>query len=100
MQNCANSSIIPCNLCGSQENLKRKEVSRMIQEWDKKHQSRSWNVFNALAKIVPSHMIDRNLFDFAGLRPTGVPDMDGDKAPKRNIAIPIMRETPLTQETE
>lgn len=106
--------IIPCNLCGSQENLKRKEVSRMIQEWDKKHPGRSWNVFNALAKIVPSHMMDRNLFDFAGLKPTGVPDIDGDKAfdhedpqvesddkaPVHNTIIPIMRETSLTQETE
>ena len=72
--------IIPCNLCGSQENLKRKEVVRMIQEWDRKHPGRSWNVFNALSRVVPSHLMDRDLFDFAGLKPTGVPDANGDTA--------------------
>ncbi len=72
--------IIPCNLCGSQENLKRKEVSRMIQEWDRKYPGRSWNVFNALSRVVPSHLMDRELFDFVGLRPTGVPDANGDIA--------------------
>ncbi len=72
--------IIPCNLCGSQENLKRKEVTRMVQEWDKKFPGRSWNVFNALSRVVPSHLMDRELFDFVGLKPTGVPDAGGDIA--------------------
>jgi tRNA 2-thiocytidine biosynthesis protein TtcA len=72
--------IIPCNLCGSQENLKRKEVSRMIQEWDRKTPGRSWSVFNALSSIAPSHLMDRQLFDFAGLRPSGRPDTNGDLA--------------------
>lgn len=72
--------IIPCNLCGSQENLKRKEVSRMLQEWDRKHPGRAWNIFNALSRVVPSHMMDRELFDFAGLKPTGLPDANGDIA--------------------
>ena len=72
--------IIPCNLCGSQENLKRKEVGRMIKEWDKQHPGRSWNVFNALSRVVPSHLMDRDLFDFVGLKPTGVPDANGDTA--------------------
>ncbi|AOB33959.1 potassium ABC transporter ATPase [Bordetella sp. H567] len=72
--------IIPCNLCGSQENLKRKEVGRMIQEWDRKHPGRAWNVFNALANVVPSHLMDRQLFDFAGLRPSGLADANGDTA--------------------
>ncbi|HEY0296175.1 MAG TPA: tRNA 2-thiocytidine(32) synthetase TtcA [Bordetella sp.] len=72
--------IIPCNLCGSQENLKRREVSRMLQEWDRKHPGRAWNIFNALSSVVPSHLMDRELFDFAGLKPTGLPDADGDIA--------------------
>src|SRR3546814_9191161 len=63
--------IIPCNLCGSQENLKRKEVGRMIAEWDKKFPGRSWNVFGALSRVVPTHLMDRDLFDFAGLVATG-----------------------------
>jgi tRNA 2-thiocytidine biosynthesis protein TtcA len=72
--------IIPCNLCGSQENLKRKEVTRMIEDWDRKHPGRSWNIFNALSSVVPSHLMDRQLFDFADLRPGGVPDAMGDTA--------------------
>lgn len=72
--------IIPCNLCGSQENLKRQEIGRMLAEWDKKDPRRAWNTFKALANIAPSHLMDRNLFDFAGLKPTGVANADGDKA--------------------
>ena len=72
--------IIPCNLCGSQENLKRQEVSRMIRDWDRQHPGRSWNVFSALSSVVPSHLMDRELFDFVGLKPTGVPDVNGDTA--------------------
>ncbi|MGN6581512.1 MAG: tRNA 2-thiocytidine(32) synthetase TtcA [Bordetella sp.] len=72
--------IIPCNLCGSQENLKRKEVSRMLNEWDRKHPGRAWNIFNSLSRVVPSHLMDRELFDFAGLKPTGLPDANGDIA--------------------
>jgi tRNA 2-thiocytidine biosynthesis protein TtcA len=72
--------IIPCNLCGSQENLKRKEVSRMIAEWDKKFPGRSWNVFGALQKVVPTHLMDPKLFDFQGLAPTNQPTPDGDLA--------------------
>jgi tRNA 2-thiocytidine biosynthesis protein TtcA len=72
--------IIPCNLCGSQENLKRQEVGRMIRDWDRQHPGRSWNVFHALSRVVPSHMMDRDLFDFVGLKPTGIPDVNGDTA--------------------
>lgn len=72
--------IIPCNLCGSQENLKRQEIGRMLAEWDKQDPRRAWNTFKALANIAPSHLMDRNLFDFAGLKPTGIPNTEGDKA--------------------
>ncbi|CAM5540308.1 tRNA 2-thiocytidine(32) synthetase TtcA [Eoetvoesiella caeni] len=72
--------IIPCNLCGSQENLKRQEVGRMIAEWDKKMPGRSWNVFGALSRVVPTHLMDTGLFDFAGLKPTGTMDENGDTA--------------------
>ncbi|RZT94335.1 tRNA s(2)C-32 sulfurtransferase [Advenella incenata] len=72
--------IIPCNLCGSQENLKRQEVGRMIAAWEKESPKKVWNTFKALSAITPSHLMDRNLFDFAGLRPTGVADENGDKA--------------------
>lgn len=72
--------IIPCNLCGSQENLKRKEVTRMIAEWDRHFPGRSWNVFGALSRVVPTHLMDKQLFDFAGLAASGVADENGDKA--------------------
>ena len=72
--------IIPCNLCGSQENLKRKEVTRMIAEWDKRYPGRSWNVFGALTRVVPSHLMDKELFDFTNLAATGVAKGDGDIA--------------------
>ena len=72
--------IIPCDLCGSQENLKRKEVSRMLQEWDKKYPGRAWNIFKALANVTPSHLMDNNLFDFVGLRSDGRSNPQGDTA--------------------
>lgn len=72
--------IIPCNLCGSQENLKRREVGDMLKAWERQHPQRIWNAFNALATVVPSHLMDRSLFDFAGLRPDGQTKPDGDLA--------------------
>ncbi len=72
--------IIPCNLCGSQDNLKRKEVKRLLAEWDRRYPGRVENVFNALSRVTPSHLMDRSLHDFAALRATGVPDPDGDIA--------------------
>ena len=72
--------IIPCNLCGSQENLKRKEIRQMIAEWERRFPGRTENSFHALAKVTPSHLMDRSLFDFAGLRPNGIADPEGDTA--------------------
>ncbi len=72
--------IIPCTLCGSQENLQRKQVSAMLQEWEKKHPGRLENMFSALQNIVPSHLADGTHYDFKGLQITGVPSEDGDKA--------------------
>lgn len=72
--------IIPCNLCGSQENLKRQEANRLIQEWEKRFPGRVENIFNALGRITPSHLMDREQFDFANLTPSGRPDPNGDKA--------------------
>ncbi|HVG04053.1 MAG TPA: tRNA 2-thiocytidine(32) synthetase TtcA, partial [Burkholderiaceae bacterium] len=72
--------IIPCNLCGSQVNLKRQEIKRMLIEWQKRYPGRVENTFNALARVTPSHLMDSDLFNFAGLRATGSPDFDGDIA--------------------
>lgn len=72
--------IIPCNLCGSQENLKRKEIGEMLAQWDKKDPGRAWNSFKALANIAPSHLMDTTLFDFTGLKPDGIANPQGDTA--------------------
>jgi len=72
--------IIPCDLCGSQENLQRKQIKAMLREWDKKTPGRVDNVFAALSTVAPSHLLDRNLFDFANLQVTGEAVQDGDIA--------------------
>jgi tRNA 2-thiocytidine biosynthesis protein TtcA len=72
--------IIPCNLCGSQPNLKRAEMKALIREWDKRFPGRVENMFNALGKVVPSHLMDASLFDFKGLHTTGAADPNGDIA--------------------
>jgi tRNA 2-thiocytidine biosynthesis protein TtcA len=72
--------IIPCNLCGSQSNLQRQEVKRMLAEWDRRHPGRVQNIFNSLTRVVPSHLMDPRIFDFKGLQATGMADADGDIA--------------------
>lgn len=62
--------IIPCNLCGSQENLQRKKIKQMLQAWDREQPGRVLNVFKSMARITGSHLFDRDLFDFAGLELT------------------------------
>jgi tRNA 2-thiocytidine biosynthesis protein TtcA len=59
--------IIPCNLCGSQENMQRKVVKRMLADWEKAHPGRSETIFRAMGNIAPSQLTDRHLFDFATL---------------------------------
>jgi len=72
--------IIPCNLCGSQPNLQRQQVKQMLQDWEKRFPGRIETMFRSLANVVPSHLLDAGLFDFAGLRASGAPDPDGDIA--------------------
>jgi tRNA 2-thiocytidine biosynthesis protein TtcA len=59
--------IIPCNLCGSQEQLQRKQVRRMLDEWEKQNPGRIENIFGALQNVAPSQLADAALFDFAAL---------------------------------
>jgi tRNA 2-thiocytidine biosynthesis protein TtcA len=56
--------IIPCDLCGSQEQLQRKQVKAMLREWERRHPGRVDTIFNALTRVTPSHLLDRALFDF------------------------------------
>lgn len=59
--------IIPCNLCGSQENLQRAMINDMLREWDNAHPKRLASMFKALQNVAPSQLADRNLFDFEHL---------------------------------
>ncbi len=72
--------IIPCSLCGSQVNLQRKQVARMLQEWEKQHPGRIESMFTALQNVVPSHLMDGTGHDFKSLTATGVASPDGDTA--------------------
>lgn len=60
--------IIPCNLCGSQENLQRAVIKEMLNDWDRRFPGRIETMFKALCNVVPSHLADENLFDFRSLK--------------------------------
>jgi tRNA 2-thiocytidine biosynthesis protein TtcA len=64
--------IIPCDLCGSQENLQRKQIKAMLRDWEKKHPGRVENIFSSLSTVVPSHLMDRDMFGFVDLKTDGV----------------------------
>jgi tRNA 2-thiocytidine biosynthesis protein TtcA len=65
--------IIPCDLCGSQEQLQRKQVKAMLREWEKKHPGRIDTIFGALTNVAPSHLLDRTLHDFTRVMATDEP---------------------------
>jgi tRNA 2-thiocytidine biosynthesis protein TtcA len=62
--------IIPCTLCGSQENLQRKVIGEMLRGWEKSNPGRTESILRALTDVVPSHLLDRKLFDFVNLKPS------------------------------
>jgi tRNA 2-thiocytidine biosynthesis protein TtcA len=63
-----NYPIIPCNLCGSQENLQRNKVKSMLNFWEKEQPGRLNNIFQSLTNVEPSHLADTNLYDFKNLK--------------------------------
>jgi tRNA 2-thiocytidine biosynthesis protein TtcA len=71
--------LIPCNLCGSQENMQRQKIREMMQDWDRRYPGRTEAVFTALQNVVPSHLADNNLFDFRSLKLGDVVE-EGDTA--------------------
>jgi tRNA 2-thiocytidine biosynthesis protein TtcA len=77
--------IIPCTLCGSQENLQRKVVGRMLKEWEKTEPGRIQSILRAMTDVRPSQLLDRKLFDFAGLKP-------GPGKDKRTVSVVKFRE--------
>ena len=60
--------IIPCNLCGSQENMQRRVIKNMLKQWEIEHPGRSETIFSAIRNVVPSHLADPSRFDFASLQ--------------------------------
>ncbi len=71
--------IIPCSLCGSQENLQRQEIKRMMHQWERQYPGRTETMFTALQNVVPSHLMDHKRHDFKSIKITGVADENGDK---------------------
>jgi tRNA 2-thiocytidine biosynthesis protein TtcA len=77
--------IIPCDLCGSQEQLQRKQVKAMLREWERRHPGRLESIFGALSNAAPSHLLDRTLFDFAAVAP-GAPAAQPESQPIHLVA--------------
>ncbi|MFW6093568.1 MAG: tRNA 2-thiocytidine(32) synthetase TtcA [Pseudomonadota bacterium] len=82
--------IIPCNLCGSQENLQRQVIKEMLTSWDEQAPGRVQNIARAMSHVVPSHLSDRDLFDFAGLEAASPAAADGAAAD----LLPLVDVTP------
>ncbi|TAJ78129.1 MAG: tRNA 2-thiocytidine(32) synthetase TtcA [Gallionellaceae bacterium] len=71
--------IIPCNLCGSQENLQRQNIKEMLANWERQYPGRSQTIFTAMQNVKPSHLLDGELFDFKNMQLGAVVD-EGDVA--------------------
>lgn len=72
--------IIPCTLCGSQDNLQRVQIRQMIRQWERDYPGRIDNILSAMGHVVPSHLMDRHWYPFETLAATGEPHPDGDRA--------------------
>ena len=82
--------IIPCSLCGSQDNLQRQVVRAMLRDWEKRHPGRVESILRALSDVRPSHLMDRKLFDFAALRPGAATRLPGEG--ERALAFEVLGE--------
>ncbi|WP_415032930.1 tRNA 2-thiocytidine(32) synthetase TtcA [Azonexus sp.] len=87
--------LIPCNLCGSQENMQRQKVREMMQDWDRRYPGRTEAVLTALQNVVPSHLGDNALFDFRGLT-LDTPVSEGDIA-FDSVDYPVFSALPVQQ---
>ena len=72
--------IIPCTLCGNQDNLQRVQIKAMVREWERQYPGRTDNMLRAMGHITLSHMMDRNHYPFTTIQPSGQADAAGDKA--------------------
>jgi tRNA 2-thiocytidine biosynthesis protein TtcA len=87
--------LIPCTLCGSQENLQRQQVAAMLREWEKRFPGRLESIFNALRSVAPSHLLDAALHDFAAVQATGIACAEGDRAFDRDDVPPTPTIAPV-----
>jgi tRNA 2-thiocytidine biosynthesis protein TtcA len=88
--------IIPCDLCGSQENLQRKQIKALMRDWEKKYPGRVENIFSSLSTVVPSHLMDRDMFGFKDIKANGVANPLGDIAfDEEPCATPAANTIPL-----
>jgi tRNA 2-thiocytidine biosynthesis protein TtcA len=81
--------IIPCTLCGSQENLQRKQIGNMLREWEKQYPGRTETMFTSLQNVVPSHLMDPKHHNFKDIQTTGVADENGDKGFDEESFAPV-----------
>ncbi len=72
--------IIPCTLCGNQDNLQRVQMRKMLREWERQYPGRLDNIASAMGNITPSHLMDRKLYPFATLARSGAVNPGGDRA--------------------
>ena len=72
--------IIPCNLCGSQENLQRQNIKSLLQDWEQRFPGRIQSMATALQNVVPSHLSDSEIYNFTDLKVTGQQMLEGDIA--------------------
>jgi tRNA 2-thiocytidine biosynthesis protein TtcA len=79
--------IIPCNLCGSQENLQRQNIKKMLNDWEKDQPGRSENIFRSIANIAPSQLADNDLFDFKSLQQQQQKSHLGERLPLFNVDV-------------
>jgi tRNA 2-thiocytidine biosynthesis protein TtcA len=83
--------IIPCDLCGSQPNLQRQAIKEMLVLWKKKHPGRIENIFRAIGNVTPSHLADRELFDFINL---GNPGEAEPWTEENSSRLPVSQDSP------
>jgi len=75
--------LIPCSLCGSQDNMQRKEIKNMLREWEQRYPGRTEAIFSSVCSVVPSHLADPVLYDF-----TGAQDAPAQDAPAQDAPVP------------
>jgi len=87
-----NFPIIPCNLCGSQDNLQRQAMKAMLQTWDKQFPGRLETIFSSLKNIAPSQLADTKLFDFAGLSQQSAPANEDEQSLSFNVGLDVLNQ--------